>query len=310
MKAKQWFLWLLLLGVLAVAAWVASLVKRGHETQVLVAPFVDIGAEIGYHVPSIATHLPHLCQKLVVKWTTRRGTPRAIEVRHAVLTQSHANALKSLGAQLEEIHLAYVTVPDSLFQIIGTCKKLTDLTLANIRVAGTNGRYSDDSAAELEASKIVNAVTNLHGLVSLNISGNAILDSHITVLSGLTNLRILRLSKTRITDKALQVLSALPRIEELHMGWTRVTGDGIRSLKGLQELGLNNCQISDTGLRELSSLTNLVVLNLSDTVFAGQNILLLTNLVNLRHLYLKRATVSSDAIAELGKRLPNCIIDR
>ena len=85
-------------------------------------------------------------------------------------------------------------------------------------------------------------------------------------------------------------LKSLTNLEELYLDDTQITGAGLEHLKDLtklKRLGLQNTQITDAGLVNLKGLTSLERLNAGDTHISDVGLVHLKDLTNLTSLTLK-----------------------
>ena len=82
----------------------------------------------------------------------------------------------------------------------------------------------------------------------------------------------------------------------------------LEGLINLQSLILWGTQVSDAGLVHLKGLTKLEAVSLAETKITDAGLIHLRGLANLQQLYLDRTQVTNEAVAELKKSLPNCMI--
>ena len=82
----------------------------------------------------------------------------------------------------------------------------------------------------------------------------------------------------------------------------------LSGLTGLQQLGLNETQVSDAGLEHLKGLTSLQFLNLNDTQVTDAGLEHLQGLTNLQDLRLHHTQFTLDGVRQLQEVLPKCKI--
>ncbi|QDU39550.1 Serine/threonine-protein kinase PknH [Maioricimonas rarisocia] len=107
----------------------------------------------------------------------------------------------------------------------------------------------------------------LESLTTLILNSTPVTDEGLAMLGPLPNLRNLYLGDTGLTDVGLSALvKRFPRIRVLHAGGTKITEDGVSLLLKwplLQDLHLENAQISDRCIPVLSRITHLRQLSLA-----------------------------------------------
>lgn len=73
----------------------------------------------------------------------------------------------------------------------------------------------------------------------------------------------------------------------------------LRSLSGVDYLGLSETRITDTGLENLRGLTNLLFVNLSETPITDAGLIHRKGLANLEVLYLRQTLVTPEGVARI-----------
>jgi hypothetical protein len=91
----------------------------------------------------------------------------------------------------------------------------------------TEGKFADEHLALL---------TDLKGLVHLNLRGQPVTDAQVGLVKNQTALTELHLEKTKITDKGLESLRGLVNLEYLNLYGTEVTDAGLANLEGMKKL--------------------------------------------------------------------------
>lgn len=124
-------------------------------------------------------------------------------------------------------------------------------------------------------------------VLSIDLTGSAIVDEDLKCLADLDTLFLLNLDGTSIGDRGLVYVQSLPKLKILRLSRTNVTDEGLKNLKHLptlKKLHLNDTQITDAGMDNLAQLPE------------------------LSRIYLMGAPVSGKAERIAQKSLPNCSI--
>jgi hypothetical protein len=112
--------------------------------------------------------------------------------------------------------------------------------------------------------------------------------------------------KTSFGDAELACLRGLADLEELSLNETNVTDDGMRYLEdmpSLRYLFLNHTRISSAGLAHIKGLRNLESLSLVNTDVGDEGMKYLAELSHLEYLDVCRTRVTDDAIPHI-KQMP------
>lgn len=107
-------------------------------------------------------------------------------------------------------------------------------------------------------------------LTSLNLSNNALTEQNTSGLSTLTNLEWLSLENNQLSQIPTQLLQC-KKLNTLNLGRNQILGglSTITSLNNLQQLFLNNNQISGSFPSALIGMPNLMMLNLNSNQLTG-----------------------------------------
>ena len=133
------------------------------------------------------------------------------------------------------------------------------------------------------------------------------LDTTLTHLKVIPNLRIVEISGAGGIDVGLEVLTDLPDIEVIRLEEAAVTDRGIAHLRKLRrhrEFRADSTQISDRGAAALSQITSLEVLVLAGSGISDRSIPALGKLRKLKRLGLDDSLVTQEGIAKLRQLLP------
>ena len=113
-------------------------------------------------------------------------------------------------------------------------------------------------------------------------------------------------------NEALASLRSLPKLRSLHLFGCPTSDESlvhIGRLSRLESLNLAYAPISDEGARQLSRLTRLQSLDVSNTDISDETAALFGGLHELRTLNLSETRVSTAAVRELSRRIPQASID-
>lgn len=178
----------------------------------------------------------------------------------------------------------FTTTDETMFYVA----KLTSLKKLDLTMA----RFVTD-----EGARHLSSLTNLE---VLKLFGSSIGDPGQASLSNLTNLKRLSLSG-KGTEFGLRHIARLTHLESLSIGFgigypvTTVGLDFLKSMKTMQNLRLDGCEITDDGLRKVVNyFPKLKSLELQDGLMTNVGILHLTELQNLRRLDLSECRKIGD----------------
>lgn len=149
-------------------------------------------------------------------------------------------------------------------------------------------------------------------LVQLTFAGEAFRNEALERAGALRRLERVVLIDLKVGAEGLQALKPLPRLRELKL--LRVTGldvDAVRAigtLDALESLWLEECSLDDLVLGALPASQRLRSLNLIGAEVTDAGVGALDRFPALEELYLQRTGVTPAAIADLSRRLPQCLI--
>src|ERR1700676_1994934 len=72
--------------------------------------------------------------------------------------------------------------------------------------------------------------------IRIDLSGIALMDSHIRALATLRNLTVLNLSRTRLTNRRLFMLRDLKSLRRLDLSSNPITSQGLKYISGMRKL--------------------------------------------------------------------------
>ena len=187
--------------------------------------------------------------------------------------------------------------------IVGEDWQFTFCHRISIRADG----YRDDSDMKLIA-ELINSLFHRSGArpeAKLNIAFMD--DSHLEILAGCPHLISLKTWRGNISDKGLEHVRTLAGLQALGLNQTQVTDAGLVHLQFLPELhtlALESGGITDAGMPHLKPLKNLRVLSLELTSVTDAGVAQLKDLPKLSSLTIDCPRISMAGLAHLDK-LPN-----
>jgi hypothetical protein len=203
---------------------------------------------------------------------------------------------------------------------------LQSISLAPCRSVTDNGLafVSDlDQLLELdlrETSVTNEGLKNLSGLRNLRElqlgsthpdASSCVDDEGLKVLESLPQLRSLFLCGERFTDSGLSHLQAVPELRVFWLQSTRVSRDvlgTVKHLTHLEVLSVQGCDLEDADLSDLLTMPQLKELYINSIHVTDASIEILSQLQHLEDLSLRGTGITSEGIAKLRIRLPNCTV--
>lgn len=181
------------------------------------------------------------------------------------------------------------TMLNTLAEALPNCAIHSETTEEELQDISFGGVTFKADVTELDLSGMglqnISALANCKNLQRLNLSGNTISDlsplmdiptlqwldvsnnyiSDLRPLMGITSLRFLNASGNYFTSTV--PLGNMTGLTELHLSDTSISDfSGLKKLKSLQTLGLNNCNLTNEALVSLSPLTGLRTLQIENNL--------------------------------------------
>ncbi len=159
---------------------------------------------------------------------------------------------------------------------------------------------------------VVTAVEKIHTLGGTFILQGATIPvkKGTPLPSGKLPVRQINLNQKKVRDADLEGLKPLKYVTELHLQESHLTDVGVAHLqdfKQLQELDLHkSLYISDKGLESLKYLPRLTKLELSYTRISDKGVEHLAALKSLKTLHLTGTRVTAEGVKTIKAALPNC----
>jgi hypothetical protein len=162
----------------------------------------------------------------------------------------------------------------------------------------------------------MSVLKQLPQLRELSIFLTSITDEGLKQIANCQDLRVLTFwNNPKITDASMQTISQLERLHSLEAGGP-LCGDAglayISEMEELRELKLSDYRdtpgITDAGMQHIGKLTNLELLSLQNASITDEGLRHLEKLKSLKTLNLTRTNVSAAGVARLQSSLPKCII--
>jgi hypothetical protein len=110
-------------------------------------------------------------------------------------------------------------------------------------------------------------------------------------------------TRTPATDEMLNYVGGLTGLQELNLDNNEVTDAGLAQLEGLgnlEDLALTKAQVTDAGLVHLRKLTNLRTLRLDRTRVSDAGFVHLKGMTKLEGLFLVDTDITGEGLAQLG----------
>lgn len=227
----------------------------------------------------------------------------------------HFNADSSLNrnGEIQYLALQFAKIDEAGIRLLATCPALIDIYLQGNELDDRMLGLLIEAVPKLERLDIrscvnltnsaIQSVARLNHLRELELYGTAIDDSGVVSLASLKSIECLNLSGLAITDEAVAVLKSFEKLHHLYLedcpSLTDRGLDSVRSLPGLQWLGLRQSPFTDRGLVALGSMTKLQRLYLSGPTIVGPGLAHLALCQNLSGLILDRCAIDDVGISNL-----------
>jgi Leucine-rich repeat (LRR) protein len=162
----------------------------------------------------------------------------------------------------------------------------------------------------------LSVLKQLPQLRELNIMLTNVTDEGLKQIANCQDLRVLMFwNNPKITDASMQTISQLERLHSLEAGGP-LCGDAglayISEMEELRELKLADYRdtpgITDAGMQHIGKLENLELLSLQNASITDEGLRHLEKLKSLKTLDLTRTNVSAAGVARLQSSLPKCAI--
>jgi internalin A len=260
----------------------------------------------------------------------------SLDVSHSAITDAGLACLKNVRS-LSDLNLDSVAVTDAGLAHLSTLPSLKTLNLRKARITDLGLAYLAN-ARTLEELRLAGAritdsglahLLGLGSLKSLDINGTQITDNGLRHLGRLTSLESLVLPRgPDITEEGLTYLAELKRLRHFEnipgdistrgikilsnmaLESINLRGAGIADemmpymgqLKNLNELGLQQCSVTDAGLAELKQLKSLRSLSLVNSPqITGAGLIHIAQLSSLETLTLYEIPqINDDDMAHLS----------
>jgi hypothetical protein len=144
-------------------------------------------------------------------------------------------------------------------------------------------------------------VGRLDTLVTLNLTDTTVTDKGLSCLKGLRSVHHLLLKGTGVSDAGMATLAELPLLETLTVDATNVSDRGLSYLEGsaLKTLSLDNTKVTDRGVVCAKRLSHLEQLYLNETQITDAGVMQLCDSVSLKVLELDRTAVTDKCLSYL-----------
>lgn len=210
--------------------------------------------------------------------------------------------------ELRSLRLAATRVGDRVASQVSRLSQLTDLSLSATEVsrAGVAVLGAVRTLEALDVSELVvddatlGALSGLTGLRTLSLAGTQVSADGLARLADARQLVALDLSGTAVDDHLFSVLGRGSALRKLQLARTRVrTLAGLRGLRHLEELGVEEDALAPEALAEIGSLPALRALDAASTEIGDPEAGALQTSAALRWLNLSDTLVSDQGVAML-----------
>jgi len=171
------------------------------------------------------------------------------------------------------------------------------------------GRLARLEAVDITGGKITDTglvhFKQLQGLQRLYLNDLPVTSDALKNLSHLKKLDAISLRGTKVDDEAVVHLKKLSQLNVLNLAKTHITNEALKGLKGLKNLGtlvLADTAVTGEGFTHLQPLRNLRTLNVDGCKDIDGHLLKLSELPELRMLYVHGCTVSEEEVEKLTDR--------
>ncbi len=214
-----------------------------------------------------------------------------IEIRNAKLNDSLA---ESIGAcvDLQFLALDGTDISDIQMRAITRSKKLANLYLDSCTLSDAAMGYVAENQA----------------LTALSFIGSMVPSSGLKKLAQLGRLKTIDLSGTSITDDDLRSLCASWReVDQLYLNQTQITDNGLIPIGTMPSLGmldLNRTKVTDDGLKHVANLSKLTSLSLNGNRINDDGLVHLQSMKTLFQIYLNGTDITVKGFVTIAQ-LPN-----
>ncbi len=180
-----------------------------------------------------------------IEWLNRQSS--SVDVFHCA---NDSIDLVTIPSMIRELELYQCALPSGL-----DLEHMNQVTRFQVQIV-------DLKPDALRQSKLPSTLTHLH------VEDCGLTDAQVAELPCLSQLEMLELPNNRLSGEFLTTLRHAPRLAHLNLGWNPLTSDGLRALKGndnLQTLILLDAQLDGIAFDALSDLPNLTTLSLYET---------------------------------------------
>jgi Leucine-rich repeat (LRR) protein len=220
-------------------------------------------------------------------------------------SQLSTASLKKISA-LSSLEVLHLTNLQDVTVITDSLKNLA--ALKDLDLSGAKGPVDD----------CLSAINGMARLESLSLSGTTFSDTSAALLSSGKSagaMKTLKLSGTHVTDTGIpKIAGSFPSLEQLTLDNCNISAAGVSamsSLSRLTHLSLHNCQLDDSALAAIGKLTSLRVLDLGDNPgLTDEGVLSLGSLPDLVNLDVSQSGLTGIGFNKAGfRKLASLVAD-
>lgn len=222
--------------------------------------------------------------------------PKLVSLKLGNITINHEN----IEAFMKLMHLRHIIVKQY---------DISDAELTNLLNAHTF-RVLNLSESGI-TDKGLEALGKHRSLEYLNLNNTEISGTGLEHLATLPDLNTLEVAGDQIGDLELEMISKLLVLRTLTVDSKVVSENSLTHLKYLgflKDLHLKNMSLSPQSMKHLAELNSLFKLTLTNIKLSDAELELLGNDIQLNQLYLNNCQLSEEAIVNLKKKLPRCVL--
>jgi hypothetical protein len=212
-------------------------------------------------------------------------------------------------AKVTDAGLEHLRGLRQLNHLILVSEDITDDGIEHVAVL-SNLIYLHLGSTQISDAGIEHLV-RLKGLKNLELrDAPAVTDAGLAQLATLPKLQWLSISHADVTDTGVAHLAAMDNLFMVRLGQVPVTDAGVAYLRRLplKDLWLTETPITDVALEHIGNMTTLTYLALRDVNITDAGLDRLHRLSNLEYLHVVGTKVTSDGVARLKSKLPQCTV--
>lgn len=174
---------------------------------------------------------------------------------------------------------------------------LSELMLQSLTIEldgfGTTKPIDCNSAADIDCSSVLSAISRMPNLNALGIEGATLRPEHIRRIGQINGLRHLQLDRSSFSVRDESFTTILPKIHTLSLRFTSVSDDDLKiviTAPLLEDIDISGTEVTANGLRDLWQMPKLKRLHCQDLQFENDSLAGVTATSSLVGLHLGPAS--------------------